>query len=137
MTIAEDIIDFLEASGIGRKRETLFTSAQQGAYDNRPLAAVIHEARSADAPDVTVNADKCLVNIEAWGKYGEKGENDAYLFAYRIYSALRLVLHETINGTEYLCIQAQNPPSHEGYDDQGRTYYSVIVSIFRVLPESD
>lgn len=137
MTIAEDIIDFLHDEGVGRKRETLFTSAQQGAYDGRPLAALIHEARSADAPDVTVDADKCLVNIEVWGKYGENGETDAYLFAYRIYSKLRIVLHETINGTEYLCIQAQNPPSHEGYDDQGRTYYSVVVSIFRVLPGSD
>lgn len=133
MTIAKDIIALLETDGIGKERITLFTSAEQGAYDGRPLAAVIHEARSADAPDVTVDADKSYVNIEVSGKYGENGEADAYSFAHNIYMALRLRLNVTVNGTVYLCIQAQNPPSHEGYDADGRTYYSIIVSIFRVL----
>lgn len=135
-TIAEDILSFLEKGGYGQRRVTLFTPADKGAYDVRPLTVIANEARPVASPDVTVDADRCMINLTFAGTYGPTGEARVFDFAHQVYLALRLVLHETINGTEYLCIQAQSPPAHDGYDEDGRTIYSISLEIYRALSEA-
>lgn len=132
--IAEDMISYMESVGLGRRHETLFTAADQGAYENRPLVMVAEEQRSSSSPDVTADADRATVTLTFAGTYGQVGEKAVYELAYRSYMRFRLLLHETINGTEYLCIQAVHPPSHEGLAD-GRTIYSVTLEVYRALAE--
>ena len=132
--IAEDMIAYMESVGLGRRHETLFTPADQGAYDGRPLVMVAEESRSSAGPDVTADVDRATVTLTFAGVYGQVGEKEVYELAFKTYMRFRLLLHETINGTEYLCIQAAHPPSHDGLAD-GRTIYSVTLEVYRALAE--
>jgi len=135
-TIGEDILTYLESGRYGVRHRTLFTSAEQGAFDNRPLSLVVTEARSPDTPDVTVDADVSYVNLVISGQYGKQGESHVYAYADKVYRYMRLVLDQTINQTTYLCIEALNPPAHAGYDENGRTVYEITLEIYRVLTEA-
>ena len=130
---SEDIVTYLEGQGIGKRMSTLFTPSDQGAFDGRPLAAVVREISTSASPDVTVNADILAVSISVSGTYGQQGEQTVMAFANSIYRELRLLTDITIDGTLYYCVQAQGPPSHAGYDEFGRTVYEMSVDIYRYL----
>ncbi len=130
---AEDFVAYLEAQGIGRRMSTLFTPSDQGAFDGRPLAAVIRETSVATSPDVTVDADRLALFISVSGTFGQQGEHTVADLAFRIYNELRLLLDVTIDGTLYYCVQAQGPPAHAGYDEFGRTVYELTVDIYRYI----
>jgi len=132
---AEDFVDYLEQQGIGQRMSTLFTPSDQGAFDGRPLAAVIRELPTSTAPDVTVDADRFSLSISVSGTYGQTGEHSVADLADRIYRKLRLLLDITIDGTLYYCVQAQGPPAHAGYDEFGRTVYELGVDVYRYIGE--
>ena len=141
-TIAEDIITMLEGAGLGQRHVTLFTPADARAYEARPLTCIVTEARSSQDSDVTVQADRSVINLVFAGQYDQRGQTKVYDLAHSIYIYLRnggqapfCLLDKVVNGHTYLCIKAQHPPSHDGIDPDGRTIYSFEVEIYRVLEE--
>jgi len=141
-TTAEDILTILNEAGFGDRRVILFTPADKGAYDNRPLTVVASEARTSEDLDVTVQADRSAVNLLFSGQYGPNGEASVEAFARKVYKYIRnsgeapyCILDKVVNGHTYLCIKARHPPSHEGYDQDGRTVYSFEIDIYRVTED--
>lgn len=131
MSVSEDMISLVQSAGIGIRHQTLFTTADQGAYENRPLVAIFREEPSATAPDVTVDADHINVYVDVSAPYEQNGEASAYAMAHAIYRAMRLRLDEQVGNYLYYCIKS-NPPAHLGYMD-GRSTYQLIIEVFRYL----
>lgn len=130
---SEDFVTYLEQQGIGHRMSDLFTSADAGAYDTRPLAVVIRESPSTKAPEVTEDVDYTTLGITVSGAYGQEGERTTVDMADRIYRALRLLMDVTIDGTLYLSVKADTTPTHAGFDEFGRSVYEISVSIIRYL----
>lgn len=132
-----DFADYLAESGLGFRGKELFTSAERGAYENRPLCAVIKDGTSSKAADVTISADYMNINISVSGKYGEVGEDIILAYANKIYKQLRTKLDIAINGNFYFYCQALQPPFHAGFDENGRTTYEFNCEIMRRLDYGD
>lgn len=130
---SEDFVTYLESVGIGHRMTSLFTPADAGAYDKRPLAVVVRESPTSKAPEVTEDVDYMTLNISVSGTYGQEGEEKTVEMADRVYRALRLLMDMSINGTLYLSVKAETPPTHAGFDEFGRTVYEITVSVIRYL----
>jgi hypothetical protein len=144
-TIGEDIIALVEAADIGghhyRRMFEYFTPADQGAYDNRPLTMIASEARSSQEADVTVDASRSTLNLLFAGQYNAQGQARVYEFASEVYRFFRndgdlpaCLLDREVNGSFYHCIRAMHPPSHDGFDSDGRTVYSFELEIYKSGP---
>lgn len=130
---SEDIVSLLESAGLGVRMYDLFTPADAGAYDNRPLAVVVRETPTTRSPEVTEDVDYMGLSITVSGVYGQEGEENTVRTADQIYRRLRLLMDETIDGTHYLSIRADAPPTHAGFDEFGRTVYEIPISIIRFI----
>lgn len=128
-----DFADYLAESGLGARGREIFTSAERGAYENRPLCAVIKDGTSSKAADVTIEADYMNINVSVSGKYGEVGEDIILGYANKLYRALRTVLDMGINGNFYFYCQALQPPFHSGFGEDGRTTYEFNCEVMRRL----
>jgi len=130
-----DIVTFLESEGIGKRMTDLFTIADQGAFENRPLAIIVRSPSGAGVPEVTEPVDYPSVTISIAGNYGQDGESKVYDKANEVYNALRLVLDAKISGTLYLCIRAMSSPAHVGLDENKRTVIEFNVDLIRYTGE--
>ena len=132
---ARDFVDFLIEKKVGTG-DSVFTSGDQGAYVERPLAIVLRETPSSESPEVTINADYTTLTISVMGAYGQSGEAFVQQKAFEVYNILRLILDVEINGTLYYYAQADRPPAHVGFDtEKQRTSYEFSVTLFRYLGE--
>ncbi|MCL2607594.1 MAG: hypothetical protein FWD92_03450 [Methanomassiliicoccaceae archaeon] len=129
--IMADIAALLESKGAGKRMADLFTPADQGAFENRPLSVIIGNPQSSGEPEVTEEVDYHSVKIAVAGAYGREGEERTADKAYTVYRALLLVLDETVNDTLYLSIRAVSSPSHAGFDEHGRTVMEFDVNVMR------
>ena len=125
-----DIVTYLEGMGHGKRGIELFTPADQGAYENRPLTILIQNP-SGQVPEITEHVDYPKVKITVAGAYGKEGERSVHDKAHAVYKELLLLFDETINGTLYLNIRAVSSPSHMGKDENERTVIEFDVEIIR------
>ena len=129
--LMSDIADHLDKCGIGKRRDDVFTIAEQGALENRPLSVVVRQNASSRDPEVTEPVDYMSLRIIIAGSYGMQGEDNVANKADEVYRSLLLVTDETINGTLYLNIRAASSPALAGFDEFQRTVYEFDVEVMR------
>ena len=129
--VMSDIVDYLERIGIGKRNVDLFTRADQGAYENRPLSIVVTSATSARSPEITEPVDYIAPKISVAGVYGQEGEDRVGNKADEVYRALLLILDEVINGTLYISIRSTSAPAFVGFDEHKRTVIEFDIEVMR------
>lgn len=131
---ATDIADYISEKRLGERQRDIFTSAEIGQYEDRPLYVAIKEIQAGKAPDTTINSDYLNINIRVGGNYGGKGENRVLDKAMAIYDLFKLKTDLKINGNHYHYIMALQPPIHSSFDaENGQTVYEFNLEVFRQL----